>query len=134
MQTDQTQSIVRLLYLLILDLIIVLGLVFLNQRGAISLYPSILLSVVLLFIVNIAVIWSLTRKLKVALAKASPVSSSLWVAAAVFTPAGTIAILNFILKPNTTHAVQAASGIMLIGYIWYVIYRLFQSRERQVPK
>jgi hypothetical protein len=119
-RVNPTRPQILILYLLALDVPVILVLSFLAGRGTISLYPWFLIAILLLFIVSVVVAWSLFSRgtsISTGGSGRSPVPSSLWLAAALFTPVGIVGIFNFVTKPNRGHGLQALSAIMLLGYI-----------------
>ena len=133
-QSNSTKPGALVFNLLLLDVPAVLAVTILIQRGIIALYPGAAISCLLLFVVNFFVVLVLSRQSAGDIAENRRVPFSLWVAAAVFTPAGTVAIVLYVMEPSMAHGVQAFVAVLLVSNIWYMVYRLMRRREVQVPR
>jgi hypothetical protein len=125
---DPRKRVLRVTLLLILDLSAVLVLTLLIVRGEIPLYPGGPIAYLILFAINVPLIWASVRQNKDASMKRGPVPLSLWIAAAVFTPAGIVAIAACVRSPSMPLGVQAGVAVVLVGYIWFMVYRLRRSQ------
>ena len=126
---DPKRSTRRVLRLLILDVPAILALTLLVIHGVIPLYPGAVIAYLLLFAVNVLLIWVPSRQGVDAPVKGGRVPLSLWIAAAVFTPAGIAAIAACVRSPSMPSAVQAGVAVIIVGYIWFAVYRLRRGRE-----
>lgn len=124
----------QILLFLVLDVSAVLVLTLLVWRGAISLYPLGALAVLILFIVNVLLTSRFKSQPSGNSAKRGSVPLSMWFVASVFTVAGVAALVSFAENPSMPHGVQACVAVLLVGYIWYVVYRLRRGRNSQRAK
>jgi hypothetical protein len=128
------RSSLRLPALLIIDISAVLALTFLVTQGIIPLYPAVPIAYLLLFALNVLFVWGHSFRRKDTPSKAAPIRLSLWIVAGVFTFAGIAAFVAYARDPTMPLAVQAAVAILLVGYIWFLIYRLRYGRRNQMSK
>jgi len=124
----------QLVNLVIVDVAVVLFTTLLISRGIVPLYPGAAIAYPLLLAINVLWIWARNRRAM----KTSVVRRSapllLWVVVAIFTFAGIAAVVAYLRSPSMPLGVQAAVAVLLLGYLWFLIYRLDRSRHNQVPK
>jgi hypothetical protein len=92
-----------------------------NVLGHVALYPSIVIGFFGLFVANFLIVHRVLRQLP---QRGGRVASLLWLAAFIFTPASIVAIVACARKPDLTSTVQAIIAVILVGYIWFLVYRL----------
>ena len=124
----------QIFYLVALNVLAMIALAFLVQRGIVTLYPSGAIAFLLLFVVNLFVVRKIVRQRTSGSASGISTPSIPWFAAVVFTLAGIAAAVAFVREPNTAHGVQVAVAVLLVGYIWYIIRTLHRMRKDQIPK
>jgi hypothetical protein len=115
----------QLFYILAADVLAIVFLVFLIQRGILSPYPSGAIAFPLLLLMNIFALRKMLRQRTATIANGSLTPSLSWLAATVFTLAGVGALVAFVREPNTAHGVQVGVAILLVGYCWYIVYKLY---------
>ncbi len=124
----------RLASLVLVDVAVVLLMTLLVARGVVPLYPGAVIGYPLLFVINLVWVWARNhRRVEVSTSR-RPVPLSLWIVAAVFTSAGIAGVVAYLRSPTMPLGVQAAVAILLVGYLWFLIYRLSRGRQDQVPK
>jgi peptidoglycan biosynthesis protein MviN/MurJ (putative lipid II flippase) len=131
---DSKKPTLGILRLLILDVPAVLVLTLLITHGVIPLYPGAAIAYSLLFVVNVLLVWALRRQRLNVSGNAGSAQLSLWIAATVFTPAGIAAMVAYVRGPSMPLAVQAGVAVLLVGYIWFAIYRLRRTQGDKLPK
>jgi hypothetical protein len=122
---DPDRGTLRLYRLLMLDVIAVALLIAVNVIGHVALYPSVVIGFFGLFVVNFLIVWRVLRQHPSQ--RKSRVPGLLWLAAAVFTPAGIAAIVACVRKPDVPSTIQAVIAVLLVGYIWFLVYRLTRT-------
>jgi hypothetical protein len=125
---DPKRGTLRLYRLLILDAVAVSLLIAINILGHVALYPSIALGFFGLFVVNFLIVRRVFRQQPPQMW--SRVPGLLWLAAVVFTAASIAAIVACVRKPDLPSTIQAVVAVLLVGYIWFLVYRL---RRRGAP-
>jgi amino acid transporter len=123
---DPERGTLRLYRLLILDVIAVSLLTAANVLGRVALYPLVAVGFFVLFVVNLLIVrrafqQELQRPQRENRVRVPRLS---WLAAVAFTPAGIAAIVACVLKPNLLSTIRAVVAVLLVGYIWFLIYRL----------
>jgi hypothetical protein len=103
-------------------------------RGVFSLYPLGALVVLILFMINLLLALRLRSQRFDNSKNRGSVPPSMWFVAAVFTFAGVAAVVAYVKDPNMPHGVQTCVVILLVGYIWYVVYRLHRLSGRSKEK
>jgi membrane associated rhomboid family serine protease len=124
----------QLVNLVIVDVAVVLSMTLLISRGIVPLYPGAAIAYPLLFAINVLWIWARNRRgMKTSIPRRS-IPLLLWIVVAIFTFAGLAAVMAYLRSPSMPLGVQAAVAVLLVGYLWFLIYRLDRSRHNQVPK
>ena len=131
---DPKRSMLPIWQLFILNVAVILILTLLSMRGTIPLYPGLPIGYLLLLAADVLFVWRSNRRTREIPLKGASVPLSLWISAAVFTPAGIAAIIAYLREPNLPLGVQAGVAVLLTGYIWFLIHRLRQSGRDQVLK
>lgn len=113
----------RLVNLVVVDVAVVLLMTILISRGIVPLYPGAAIVYPLLFAMNVSWVWVRNRqRVKTSIGRSIPLS--LWIVVAIFTLAGIAAIVAFLRNPTMLLGVQAAAAVLLLGYLWFLVYRL----------
>jgi hypothetical protein len=113
----------RVLYLLIVNVTAVLFLTVAVVTAQLQLYPAGVMAYLALLVADGLILFRAAGKRSSAIG-ARAVPRSLWLVAALFTPPGIAAIVAFARNPDLTLGVQAGAAVLLVGYIWFLIYRL----------
>ena len=128
---DQERGTLRLSRLIIPNVIAILLLTELTIQKIVPLYPWAVIGCIVLYVVNLLVVRRATRQLANVLRRPDRVPKGLWIGAAAFTPAGVAQIVICIRKPDIPSMVQMIIAILLVGYIWFLIYRVWQRNKKQ---
>jgi putative flippase GtrA len=124
----------RVAGLVAVDVAAVLIVTLFVSRGVVPLYPAAAIGYPVLFVVNVLWLWIGNRQSeKISIARRS-VPLSLWIVAGIFTSAGTAAVLGYLNHPSIPLGVQAAVSILLVGYLWFLIYRLRRGGYDHEPR
>jgi|HubBroStandDraft_6_1064221.scaffolds.fasta_scaffold853136_1 hypothetical protein len=123
---DPERGTLRRYRLLILDVIVVSLLTAASLLGRVALYPLVAVGFFALFVVNLLIV---RRAFQQELHQPRPenrvrVPRLSWLAAVVFTPASIAAIVACVRKPDLLSTIRAVVAVLLVGYIWFLIYRL----------
>lgn len=129
--TNPAKLLNQILRLLVLNILTLVVLATLVVRGVISLYPLGALAVLALFMINVLLTSRLRSQRSDDSAQRGSVPPYMWFVAAVFTLAGVAAVFSYVKSRNMPHGVQACVAVLLVGYIWYVVYRLRRGRDAQ---
>jgi FtsH-binding integral membrane protein len=117
---DPERRTLRLHRLLILNAIAVSLLVAATVIGHIA--PRwIVIGVFGLYVLNFLIVRRASRE-----KRANRVPILGWVAAFAFTASAVAAIVAFIRNPGLPWAIEAGIAVLLVGYIWFLVYRLFR--------
>jgi len=117
----------RVSHIFLLDVSAILLLSVLIIAGVWPLYPTAPLAYLLLLGVNVPLLLALGRDKTGTSVRGSSVPTSLWLCAGLFTPAGGAAVVAFARSPDLPLGVQASVAVLLVGYIWFLICRLYRS-------
>ena len=101
---------------------------------AIRLYPSVVIVFPTVFLVNVLVIWRISHGPPSLPSDDVPIHRGLRRGMAIYTIACIIAIAYLIKEPNVGSASQVAIGMLVAGYVWYLIYRLKKFNQTQKGK
>jgi hypothetical protein len=123
------RSTIRVSRLLIVDIPAVLVLALLIVYRVIPLYPSAPIAYLLLIAINVLLARTRGFQRVHVPEKRGAIPVSLWIVAAVFTPAGIVAIIAYVRKPNMPLGVQAVIAVLLVGYIWFLVYRFRRNTD-----
>lgn len=126
---DPRTGAIKLARLLMLNSAAVLLLVGIVTCGAIDPYPWAIVWYMGLFVLNFVLLWPGLRRTKSVQGAPGPKSRPGWIAAAVFTPLSIAAVDMWARNPNGATAGQAIFAVMLVGYIWYLLYRLCRRKD-----
>lgn len=127
---DQEKGTLRLARLLIVNVIVLLALCALVIEGIILVYPWMAVGTVTLFALDLLVAWRAPLPRPGSSGKSTRVPKLLWLAAAVFTPAGIVAVYKFIRNPDVLSAAQVLFACVLVWSIWFLVNRLGRGKSR----
>ena len=123
----------QLVNLIIVDVALILFVTWLISRGIVPLYPAAAIAYPILLATNVLWVWARNRRrVKSPIVRRS-IPLSLWIVVAIFTLAGIAGIVAYLRSPSMPLGVQAAVAVLLVGYLWFLVYRLGRSRHNQVP-
>ena len=88
-------------------------------------YPAGALAFPLLLVVNIFALRKIHRQRTPTVTNGPLTRSLSWLAAAIFTLVGVGALVAFVEEPDTAHGVQVGVAVLLVGYCWYIVYKLY---------
>jgi hypothetical protein len=117
---DVKNSTSRIWPTLAIDVPVILVLSLLVAKGRISAYPGAAIVIVLLFALNLLILWRIfpgSRELRVRLSYILSLS--------VFTIGGIVTIVAFLSRPSVLLGLQSALAVLLLGYPWFAIYRIY---------
>ena len=124
----------QLVNLVIVDVAVVLFMTLLISRGIVPLYPEAAIAFPLLLAINVLWIWARNRRgMRTSIVRRS-IPLLLSVVVANFTFAGIAAVVAYLEPKYTVGRPSPAVAVLLVGYLWFLIYRLDRSRHNQVPK
>jgi len=129
---DLERGTLRLYPIITFDVIYVVLLAALIARRVIPSYPSALVGVLVLVLVNSLLVWHALRQ-SFNPPREHRIPKLLWFAAAVFTPAAIAALLAWVNKPDLQSTIQVIVAALLVGYIWFLVFCLNRNKTENLP-
>jgi hypothetical protein len=110
--------------LILVDVVIVVTVTLLFASRAIPLYPGAVIIYPILLVLNVLWILAWNRHSPEIYEALHRVPKSMWMVAAIFTPAGIAAVFAYVRNPTMPLGIQAVVAVLLVGYIWFIISSL----------
>ena len=120
----------RIVPLIIVNVVTVLIMAALIMAHIIPLYPGMAIFYPLLLAANVVWILAHDRRGAEISDRRQRVPKSLWIIATIFSLAGIVAVFAYLRSRTMPLGVQAAVAVLLVGYIWFIIYRLRSHHDR----
>jgi hypothetical protein len=102
----------------------------LTAKGFISAYPTAVVVIAVLFGLNFLIARSIRSNLKITPANGGRVRLSFLLSVVIFTVAGAVTIVSFLLHPSLLLGLQTGFPILLVSYLWSIVYRLHRGTSR----
>jgi cobalamin synthase len=128
---DPKTGTLKLFHLLIANLLAVLLLTAVIIGGLVPAYPWGPLASALLFAANVVIVYHAYRQRPRLQPSRARAPKLLWLAAFLFTPAGIVAIVIWMRRTDLPSMIQALVAVLLVGYIWFLVYRLSRRTEKR---
>jgi O-antigen/teichoic acid export membrane protein len=129
---DRENATLGILLSVALDVVVVSLLSWLIVAHVVPVYSAALVALPTLLAANFLIIRRASRRHMDPPASGIRISKPAWFGVAAFTVGAVVQIAYWIKEPDMRSTVQAIVGILLAGYVWFLVYRVDRfNRDRR---
>lgn len=114
----------KILYLVIVDAVAVSLLSWFTVTDVIALYPTAAIASAVLLVINVLILRLASDSQPRYPRKGIEMPKMLWFGVGAFTAGAVVEIAFWVRQPDTRSAIEAIVGIVLAGYVWFLVYRV----------